>query len=117
MRGPDRRKVTAERRLRRKSTDAEMVLWLSLRDRRLCGYKFVRQEAIESFVVDFVCRDKKFVIEVDGGQHAESAGDQVRDEALRVAGYQVLRFWNSDVLKNKNGVLEVIANALSGINC
>jgi very-short-patch-repair endonuclease len=89
-----------------------MKLWLSLRDRRLGGHKFVRQEAIESFVVDFVCREKKIIIEVDGGQHAENARDRVRDAALAVAGYRVLRFWNSDVLANTNGVLEVIAAAL-----
>ena len=114
MRGPDRKKVKVERRLRRQGTDAEMKLWLSLRDRRLGGFKFVRQEAIEAFIVDFVCRDKKVIVEVDGGQHSESAKDRVRDEILRTAGYRVLRFWNSDVLKNKNGVLEVIADALNG---
>ena len=113
MRGPNRRKVRVERRLRRDSNDAEMKLWLSLRDRLLCGCKFVRQEAIESFVVDFVYREKKLVIEVDGGQHAESDADQMRDAVLREAGYRVLRFWNNDVMKNKNGVLEVVAEALN----
>ena len=113
MRGPDRGKVKVERRLRRQSTDAEMVLWLSLRDRRLCGFKFVRQEAIESFIVDFVCRERKLIIEVDGGQHSDNPKDRARDAALDAAGFQVLRFWNSDVLKNKNGVLEVIASALN----
>jgi len=117
MRGPDQKKVGIERRLRRRSTDAEMVLWLSLRDRRLCGFKFVRQEAIESFIVDFVCRERKLIIEVDGGQHSENEKDRLRDEALRASGYTVLRFWNSDVLKNKDGVLQVIASELgaSGI--
>ena len=116
MRGPNRAKVKTERRLRRNSTDAEMVLWLSLRDRRLCGFKFVRQEAIESFVVDFVCREKNLIIEVDGGQHSENAKDRLRDARLGAAGYRVLRFWNSDVLGNKDGVLQVIADALSGID-
>lgn len=113
MRGPEQNKVKIERCLRRQSTDAEMVLWLSLRDRRLCSSKFVRQEAIESFIVDFVCREKKLIIEVDGGQHSENPKDRVRDDALTAAGYRVLRFWNSDVLKNKNGVLQVIAAALT----
>lgn len=112
MRGPDQRTVKIERRLRQQSTDAETVLWFALRDRRLCGFKFVRQEAIESFIVDFVCRDRKLVVEVDGGQHSENAKDRIRDEALRAAGYKVLRFWNSDVLKNKEGVLQVIASEL-----
>ena len=114
MRGPDQHKVKIERRLRRQSTDAEMVLWLSLRDRRLCGFKFVRHEAVESIIVDFVCREKKLIIEVDGGQHSESAKDSERDEILKTEGYRVLRFWNSDVLTNKEGVLTVIANTLSG---
>lgn len=113
MRGPERKRVKIERRLRRQSTDAEMVLWLFLRDRRLCGFKFVRQEAIESFIVDFVCREKKLIIEVDGGQHADSAKDRARDEALARGGYRVLRFWNSDVLQNKSGVLQLIASALT----
>ena len=112
MRGPDQTKVKTERRLRRQSTDAEMVLWLSLRDRRLCGFKFVRQEAIESFIVDFVCRDRKLIIEVDGGQHSENSKDIERDEILKTAGYRILRFWNPDVLKNKEGVLQVIVDAL-----
>jgi very-short-patch-repair endonuclease len=113
MRGADRKKVKIERSLRRQSTDAEMVLWLSLRDRRLCGFKFVRQEAIESFIVDFVCREKKLIIEVDGGQHSENAKDRARDALLAAAGYRVLRFWNTDVLRNKDGVLHVIARALT----
>jgi very-short-patch-repair endonuclease len=64
MRGPDRRKVKVERRLRRNSTDAEVWLCLALRDRRLNGFKFVRQEAVDNFIVDFVCREKKLVIEL-----------------------------------------------------
>lgn len=113
MRGPDIKKVNAERRLRHHSTDAEMALWFELRDRRLYGFKFVRQEAIEHFIVDFVCRQQRLVIEVDGGQHADSIKDRVRDEALKAAGYRILRFWNRDILKNRSGVLQVIAEALS----
>ncbi len=113
MRGPDRKKVSVERRLRRQSTDAETVLWLSLRDRRLSGFKFVRQEAIESYIVDFICRDKRLIVEVDGGQHSENTKDMERDRLLAAAGYRVLRFWNNDVLGNKNGVLETILDALN----
>jgi very-short-patch-repair endonuclease len=64
-----------------------MTLWFSLRDRRLSGFKFVRQEAIEPFIVDFICREKKLIIEVDGGQHSENAKDAVRDKILADAGY------------------------------
>jgi len=74
----------------------------------LGGFKFVRQEAIGPYVVDFVCREKRLVIEVDGGQHADNVRDRVRDTALAADGYQILRFWNSDILTNEQGVLTVI---------
>ena len=64
-------------------------------------------------MVDFVCRDHKVIIEVDGGQHAESESDQVRDAYLASEGYRVLRFWNSDVLGNIDGVLQ---NILASLN-
>src|SRR6266446_2793888 len=84
MRGPQRGKVRLERRLRRQATDAETKLWFALRDRRLGGFKFVRQEAIGSYIVDFVCsREKKLIVEVDGGQHAENTRDRARSSAHR----------------------------------
>src|SRR5436309_16061102 len=97
MRGPQRPKVRLERRLRRQSTDAETKLWFALRDRRLAGFKFVRQAPLGPYVVDVLCREGKLVIEVDGGQHAENSRDRIRDEYLRSDGFRVLRFWNSDV--------------------
>ena len=112
MRGPDRKTVRAVRRLRGQSTDSETKLWFALRDRRLAGFKFVRQAPIGPYVVDFLCREKKLVIEVDGGQHAESARDRVRDEYLRGDGFHVLRFWNSDVITNSDGVLITILREL-----
>jgi very-short-patch-repair endonuclease len=89
-------------------------LWFALRDRRLGGFKFVRQEAIGSYVVDFVCREKKLVIEVDGGQHADNPKDRARDAALSAEGYNLLRFWNSEILTNQEGVLSVILAKLQG---
>ena len=112
MRGPDRRKVRIERQLRSRQTDAERKLWFAVGDRRLSGFKFVRQEAIGPFIVDFVCRDKRLVVEVDGGQHADSAEDAARDAFLAGEGYRVMRFWNNDVLSNRDGVLTVIPGAL-----
>jgi|SRR5947208_520326 len=112
MRGPDRRKVGVERRLRGNQTDAERKLWFSLRDRRLSGFKFVRQEAIGPFIVDFICREKNLVVEVDGGQHSENPEDNRRDGYLNRQGYRVLRFWNNDVLANREGVLLTILDAL-----
>jgi very-short-patch-repair endonuclease len=114
MRGPDQKKVRVERRLRRQATNAETKLWFALRDRRLSGFKFVRQEAIGSHVADFVCREKRLIIEVDGGQHADNPRDLARDAALRAEGYQVLRFWNSEILTNEDGVLTVILAKLQG---
>jgi len=105
--------VKLERKLRRSVTDAEIKFWLLLGDRRLCGFKFVRQEAIESYIVDFVCRDRRLIVEVDGGQHADNQKDRASDRALSAAGYRVLRFWNNDVLTNGAGVLQVIANVLN----
>jgi very-short-patch-repair endonuclease len=86
-------------------------LWNRLRARQLDG-KFVRQQPIGSYVVDFVCREKRLIVEVDGGQHADSARDAVRDRWLCEHNYRVLRFWNNDVISNMNGVLGSIADAL-----
>jgi very-short-patch-repair endonuclease len=112
MRGPDHGKVRIERKLRGQQTDAERKLWFAVRDRRLDGFKFVRQEAIGPYIVDFVCREKNLIIEVDGGQHADNPRDVVRDAYLAAEGYSVLRFWNNDVLANRDGVLLTILDAL-----
>ena len=102
------------RRLRRNQTDAERVLWFRLRDRRLAGLKFKRQVPIDRFVVDFVCKDERLIIELDGGQHDEArARDASRTEILEAMGYIVLRFWNNDVLKNIDGVLEEILRTIN----
>ena len=98
--------------LRNKMTDAERRLWYWLRAHRLSGHKFKRQVPIGSYIVDFACLGRKLVIEVDGAQHAESFGDKKRDAWLKGQGFKVLRFWNSDVLKNTEGVLALISEAL-----
>lgn len=101
------------RQLRREQTEAEKCLWAGLRARQLQGYKFRRQFVIGSVVVDFCCFEKRIVVELDGGQHAEQeAADQVRSWLLYSRGYRVLRFWNNEVLENFNGVLEKIFHAL-----
>jgi very-short-patch-repair endonuclease len=112
MRGADRSTVRIERRLRSRQTDAERKLWFAVRDRRLSRFKFVRQEAIGPFIVDFVCRDKRLIVEVDGGQHADNPEDVARDAFMVGEGYRVIRFWNNDVLSNRDGVLTVILEAL-----
>jgi very-short-patch-repair endonuclease len=73
--------------------------------------KFKRQAPIGPYVVDFICFEHRLIIEVDGGHHAESEVDRRRDEWLRNEGYQVLRFWNDDVLKRTDIVLGEIAEA------
>lgn len=101
------------RTLRKNMTDVERLLWRHLRDRQLGGYKFRRQRPIGPFIVDFVCLEKKLVIEVDGGQHAKSLeADVKRSDYLNEKGYRVLRFWNDEVLQESNSVLSVILSSL-----
>ncbi|MFL5232373.1 MAG: endonuclease domain-containing protein [Microvirga sp.] len=108
MRGANRPKTAKARHLRRAQTDAERRLWYRLNNRQLAGHKFVRQEPIGPYFADFVCRERKLVVELDGSQHAESEHDQVRDAFLVTCGYRVLRFWNRDVMQNLNSVLDTI---------
>jgi len=112
MRGANLTKTERARRLRRASTIAETRLWNRIRSRAVEGHKFVRQEPIGPYVVDFVCREQRLVVEVDGGQHATDKRDAIRDQWLGDHRYRVLRFWNNDVLRNIAGVLETIAIAL-----
>jgi very-short-patch-repair endonuclease len=106
--------VDRARSLRGTQTDAERALWHRLRDRRLHGWKFRRQHEIDLYIVDFVCADAALVVELDGGQHGEQLiYDETRTRKLQEMGYRVLRFWNNDVLKNLDTVLEVIMEALA----
>lgn len=90
--------------LRRNMTDAERVLWRSLKARQLDGLKFRRQEQIGCFIVDLVCFENGVVIEADGGQHAlEREKDEERTQWLNSQGYTVLRFWNNDILTATDG--------------
>jgi very-short-patch-repair endonuclease len=98
--------------LRRRMSDAERRLWYFLRGHRLAGEKFKRQVPIGSYVVDFACLNRKLIIEVDGGQHATRKRDQERDAWLRMQGFEILRFWNNDVLRNTDLVLETIVRTL-----
>ena len=105
--------VTLAKNLRKRSTDAERLLWHHLRGKQLEGYKFRRQEPIGSYIVDFVSFSKKIVIELDGGQHAlETERDFKRDSWLQRQGFKVLRFWSNEVLANTEGVIETILREL-----
>jgi very-short-patch-repair endonuclease len=99
------------KRLRSNMTDAERRLWYRLRAHRFAGLKFKRQAPIGQYIVDFICFEHKLIIELDGGQHSENTRDLARDAWLTSEGYRVMRFWNDDVLKRTNAVLELIAQA------
>lgn len=101
------------RKLRANMTDAERLTWRSLRRRNFDGFKFRRQEPIGPYIVDFVCFPKKLIVELDGGQHAQNQeADAERTRWLNSKGFTVMRFWNSQVFEDTDGVLEAIWNAL-----
>jgi very-short-patch-repair endonuclease len=102
------------RRLRHEMTDAEKLLWQHLRKKQVSPYKFRRQHPLGNYIVDFICLEATLILEVDGGQHAESADeDAIRTRWLESKGFRVMRFWNNDVLNNIEGVMLVIWNCLS----
>lgn len=99
------------RDLRKNQTDVEKLLWYRLRNRQIADSKFKRQQVIEDYIVDFVNFDKKIIVELDGGQHNTETNieyDRKRTEYLEKNGFKVLRFWNNEVTKNMEGVLERI---------
>jgi len=107
------RPTARSRELRRNATEAERKLWPHLSARRLRGVRFNRQFPIGQYICDFVSRETKLVIELDGGQHAFSTDyDERRSRFLEERGYKVLRFWNNEVLDNLDGVLTVIGQVL-----
>ena len=100
-------------RLRKNMTDAEIKLWQHLRARQL-GVKFRRQHPFRGYILDFVCLERRLVIEVDGSQHMTAAThDAVRTEVLELAGFRVMRFWNNEVLAQTDAVLACIARELN----
>ena len=104
---------TAAKSLRKSLTDAERKLWHRLRGEQL-GVKFRRQYPFENCILDFVCVERRLVIEVDGAQHADDQDyDQKRTERLRAAGFTVLRYWNNEVLNETDAVVQAIWGALN----
>lgn len=100
------------RALRQGDNMAEALLWNELKARKLGGHKFVRQSPIGPYFADFLCRERKLVVEVDGYQHAGSVHDEKRDAFMKADGYSVIRFWNEDVLKRRDDVCQTILAAL-----
>ncbi len=92
------------RQLRKNLTDTERLLWQLLRAGRFAGSKFKRQQPLGGYIVDFFCFESRLIIELDGGQHADQEeADKIRDQWLKSQGFQVLRFWNNEVLTNLEG--------------
>jgi very-short-patch-repair endonuclease len=94
--------------MRRAPTEAELLLWRLLRDRRLSGLKFRRQVPVGPYIVDFLCVGARLIVEADGSQHGESLRDARRDAYLTRQGWTVLRFWNDDILQNRQSVIDTI---------
>ncbi len=85
-----------------------------VRNRQLAGYKFRFQATIGPYVVDFLCAEKRLIVELDGGQHGPEA-DRRRSSFLEDRSYVLLRFWNNDVVENLDGVLQAISDQLAAM--
>ncbi len=110
-------KTNRARVLRSNATSAEDILWYHLRNRHLSGFKFVRQAPIENYFADFLCREERLIVEVDGGTHSEPqeiAADAARTRALERLGYRIIRAHNGEIYENFDGVLELILAVLEG---
>lgn len=104
----EKRLTPVAQKLRRTGTDVEHMLWQRLRARQIEGAKFRRQFPIGPYIADFACIEARLVVELDGGQHADSVTDDTRTASIEATGYTVIRFWNNDVIENIEGVLESI---------
>ena len=101
-------KTILARNLRKSSTIQERRLWNLLKNRQFHNLKFKRQQPIGDYIVDFICKEAKIIIEIDGGQHNEPENinyDKVRTEYLNNLGYKVIRFWNNEIYENIEGVI------------
>ncbi len=112
---PYKPSTVAARRLRRNETEAEKKLWQALRARQFLGLKLRRQSPVAGFVADFLCEERRVIVEADGGQHAENQADLERTARLRAAGYEVIRYWNNDIMANLEGVLEDLRGRMVAI--
>ena len=105
------KKLQFAKNLRHNQTDAEGLLWYYIRSKQLGGFRFKRQQIIGKYIVDFVCFEKKLIIELDGSQHGEIdiiKSDKIRDDFLKYRGFKILRFWNEEIFKNCSEVLDFI---------
>jgi very-short-patch-repair endonuclease len=108
-----RRLMTRARRLRREMTEPERRLWYALRDRRLAGWKFRRQQVIGPYILDFYCPAASLALEIDGESHADrGAEDLARQSWLIARGVRVVRLTNDEVLRDLPGVIEALVHVL-----
>ena len=101
-------KTILARNLRKNATIQERWLWNLLKNRQFHKLKFKRQQPIGDYIVDFICKEAKIIIEIDGGQHNEPENieyDKTRTEYLKNLGYKVIRFWNNEIYENIEGVV------------
>ncbi len=104
--------IERRKQLRKQSTPEEYKLWFLLKNKNL-GVKFRRQHGIGPYIVDFYCKEKNLIIELDGSQHLENQDyDKERSNYLNVLGLKVLRFWNNEINTNMEGVLIKINSEL-----
>ncbi len=96
------------RKMRSEPTEVERIIWRLLRAKRLAGFKFKRQVPVGPYIVDFVCFHRRLVVELDGSQHADNPYDEVRDRWFESQGFRVVRFWNSQVIENPEGIADMI---------
>ena len=107
--GADTLKYNLEKakELRKNMTPQERKLWKILRNHQFYDFEIRRQYPIDKYIVDFICRKKKIIIEIDGGQHNKDLNrekDKVRTQYLESYGYKVIRFWNNEIWDNIEGV-------------
>ncbi|MBI3919224.1 MAG: endonuclease domain-containing protein [Betaproteobacteria bacterium] len=104
------------RKLRNQATDAELHLWRHLRRCQVGGFRFRLQAPVGGYIADFACLEARLIIELDGGQHQERQGyDMRRDCRIEAEGYRVLRFWDNQVFQETVAVLEAILDALRSV--
>jgi len=114
MRGPNEKATSCARALRQSDNDAEWKFWLEVRNRRLNGYKFVRQEPIGPYFADFACRELRLVVELDGSQHVDDPRDVRRNEFMNANGWSAARFWSHDVLAEGDAVMDTVLAVCEG---
>jgi very-short-patch-repair endonuclease len=109
--------VAFARSLRKQMTPEEVKLWVRLRAWRGNGIHFRRQAPFDGYVIDFLCRRRKLIVEVDGSQHSEGGGlkrDQRRDAHFLAKGYRIVRLWNADINRDPDVAAETVLSVLNG---